>query len=164
MYSEDIFVEGTDQLLPPWQRKFERYLNQWFEGQYQLKLLEETKAKLNELSAAGQDELPGWDEYMMYELKNTLDIKVRVNPNKPKPFQAVEARIQIKGVKDFTRLNLRVTYSVQGSDGYTQEDNVSIDAAGFAFFTIPGGAKGVKDVIKVQIVDTTVEFENTYNF
>jgi hypothetical protein len=164
MYGNNIFVAGTDKLLPPWQRKLERELNKWFEGQYQLKLLQETKELIAQKKAEAEGDMPGFDEYMMHELKNRLKVKMTINPTKPAPGQTIHATVHVSGVKDFSKLSLQVHYNLVGTDGYVQTGTLAVDASGKAQFSVPGGAKGVKDTVDLEIVDTIVKWHHVYNF
>ena len=49
-YGNSAFVDGqkATQLLPRWQQKFDAYLNGWYEMQYQKRLTEQTKQKLQQ--------------------------------------------------------------------------------------------------------------------
>jgi hypothetical protein len=160
-----ILIPGTDQLKPAWQRKLERDINEWLEGQYQLKLLQDTKTQVGQLQATAEGDKPGYDTYMIHEMENQfLHLNMTINPKQPQPFTDVDATVIVTGVKDFSKLSLQVSYNLVGTDGYTQADTLTVDSTGHSAFVVPGGDSGVQDSIDLNIVDTTVKHHHTYHF
>lgn len=103
---------------------------------------------------------------LMSQAEETLDkirnqqyvIKISVNPADPAPFQTVSVTVTVLNSLEGTS----VSYSVVGTDSYTQNGTLSTDKNGQVFFSIPGGAEGVVDVITVTVGSVTEEY--TYQF
>jgi hypothetical protein len=55
-----------------------------------------------------------------------------------------------------------VTYSLVGSDSYTQNDNLTTNADGIVTFYVPGGEEGVVDNFTVTVGSISETY--TYSF
>jgi hypothetical protein len=77
-----------------------------------------------------------------------LSLLLSVSPSDPAPEQDVTVTITVTNCDPSAT---QVSYSVAGTDGYSDAGTLSVDAACQASFGIPGGAEGVTDVVTVEI-------------
>jgi len=85
---------------------------------------------------------------------------VSANPPDPGPSESVTMTVKIFPAEE----GVPVSYSVEGTDGYTNSGTQNTDADGVISFTIPGGATGIQDTIKVSIPSKGLEGSTTYSF
>lgn len=85
-------------------------------------------------------------------------IKISILPADPAPGESVTVTLEIVNSLEGTE----VTYSLVGSDNYTQNDKLTTNAAGIVSFFVPGGAEGVVDNFTVAAGDISETY--TYSF
>lgn len=85
-------------------------------------------------------------------------IKITPSPADPAPKQAVTVTITVLNSLHGTA----VSYSLSGTDGYSQSGTLYTDQNGQVSFVVPGGAQGVVDTISVTAGSVTAQF--TYTF
>jgi len=90
--------------------------------------------------------------------KQQYIIKIIVSPADPAPYENVSVTVTVLN----SLAGTLVSRSVVGTDGYTQSGTLSTDTNGQIFFTIPGGAKGIVDVVTITAGSVTEKY--TYTF
>lgn len=83
-------------------------------------------------------------------------IKITILPANPAPNESVTVTLEIVNSIEGTE----VTYSLVGSDSYTQNDKLTTNADGIVTFFVPGGEEGVVDNFTV----TVGEINETYTY
>lgn len=74
-------------------------------------------------------------------------IKITILPADPAPNESVTVTLEIVNSIEGTE----VTYSLVGSDSYTQNDKLTTNADGIVTFFVPGGEEGVVDNFTVAV-------------
>jgi hypothetical protein len=85
-------------------------------------------------------------------------IKISILPADPAPNESVTVTFDIVNSLEGTE----VTYSLVGSDSYTQNDNLTTNADGIVTFYVPGGEEGVVDNFTVTVGSISETY--TYSF
>ena len=85
-------------------------------------------------------------------------IKISILPADPAPNESVTVTLEIVNSLEGTE----VTYSLVGSDSYTQNDNLTTNADGIVTFYVPGGEEGVVDSFTVTVGSISETY--TYSF
>jgi hypothetical protein len=85
-------------------------------------------------------------------------IKISILPADPAPNESVTVTLEIVNSLEGTE----VTYSLVGSDSYTQNDNLTTNADGIVTFYVPGGEEGVVDNFTVTVGSISETY--TYSF
>ena len=88
------------------------------------------------------------------------DLVYQIMPSQPAPGQTVNVTITVVNATPGTR----VSYTVVGTDKYHQQGTLEVDAKGQVHFSIPGGAKGVKDVVEATLDGSSIKRQASYHF
>ena len=89
-----------------------------------------------------------------------LSLKAGTTPIDPAPGETVGVTYEV-----FPKIaGCPTTYSVVGTDGYTDSGSQDTDAEGAATFDIPGGAEGVNDTVTLSETTNGSTFEVVYTF
>ena len=106
------------------------------------------------------DQLRKEAEDTLEEIRNQeYVIKISVNPADPAPKQTVSVTVTVLNALEGTP----VSYSVAGTDGYSQSGTLSTDQNGQVSFSIPGALEeGVVDTVTVTAGSITEQY--TYVF
>ncbi len=92
--------------------------------------------------------------------KGEIALSVWASPSDPGPSQSVRVHAKVSPAKS----GVKIQFSITGTDGYDNQSVEETDSSGMAFFTIPGGEKGVKDVVTIKIVETGLTRTINYSF
>lgn len=85
-------------------------------------------------------------------------IKISILPADPAPNESVTVTLEIVNSLEGTE----VTYSLVGSDNYTQNDKLTTNTDGIVTFYVPGGEEGVVDNFTVTVGSISETY--TYSF
>jgi len=85
-------------------------------------------------------------------------IKISILPADPAPNESVTVTLEIVNSLEGTE----VTYSLVGSDNYTQNDKLNTNTDGIVTFYVPGGEDGVVDNFTVTVGSISETY--TYSF
>ena len=92
--------------------------------------------------------------------KGNYALSVWASPADPGPDQSVTVHAKINPPDS----DIKIYFSIVGTDGYSKESTVSTDGNGLATFTIPGGEEGVHDVVTIKIVSSGLTRTISYTF
>lgn len=85
---------------------------------------------------------------------------ITATPPDPGPGESVTMTVKIFPAEQ----GVTISYSMQGTDGYTTSGQPTTDANGEITFTIPGGAAGVHDTITISVPSKGLEGTAEYDF
>ena len=92
--------------------------------------------------------------------KGNYALSVWASPADPGPDQSVTVHAKINPPDS----DIKIYFSIVGTDGYSKESTVPTDGSGLATFTIPGGDEGVHDVVTIKIVSSGLTRTISYTF
>lgn len=92
--------------------------------------------------------------------KGKYSLSVWISPANPDSYQSVTVYSKIYPEKS----GVSITFSVTGTDGYSNTETGTTDSEGKCSFYVPGGAEGVVDDIIIKIDDTGLTRTLTYTF
>lgn len=87
-------------------------------------------------------------------------ILVEADPHDPAPGETVTMTVTLNPAE----ANVAIEYEVNGTDGYNASNTATTDSSGKIQFTIPGGAGGIVDTIKVKVPSKNLEGSTSYTF
>ncbi len=92
--------------------------------------------------------------------KGNYALSVWASPADPGPGDAVTVFAKINPVDS----GVDIHFNIVGTDGYSNENTKSTNSDGLSTFVIPGGDKGVHDVVTIKIVSTGLTRTISYTF
>ena len=112
---------------------------------------------------AGQQEQEQEQEEDLPEGQQWIEegkVLVIADPHDPAPGQSVSMTVRLTPAQ----AGVEISYEVHGTDGYNASGTKTTDANGEIAFSIPGGATGVRDTIKVMVPSQELEGSAEYQF
>ncbi|MCG3138195.1 MAG: hypothetical protein HJJLKODD_02056 [Phycisphaerae bacterium] len=108
---------------------------------------------------------PGNSTIVVVDLENQgdsggLSLSLSASPADPGPSEGVT----VTGRVIPATANVEITFSITGTDGYSNTQTSITDETGVATFFIPGGGEGVVDTVSATIVSTGLMQSFTYTF
>ena len=91
---------------------------------------------------------------------NVVDVRASASPSNPSPGQSVTVTSTISPIVE----GCTVSYSMSGTDGYTQSGSPSTSSSGAISFTIPGAEEGVIDRVSITASESGASTTVTYVF
>jgi hypothetical protein len=88
------------------------------------------------------------------------DLVFEIQPPDPQPMQTVTVVVRAVNAPPGTK----VTYTVEGTDGYRQNGTLDVREDGTIRFEVPGSGLGVEDVLDARIDGSTVRRTASYRF